>query len=558
MPIKCYLYTRVSTSMQVEGFSLDAQRNKLVKYAEAMDMIVVSEYSDEGKSGKNIKDRPEFQRMLSDIKKEKDKVQFVLVFKLSRFGRNAADVLSSLQFMQDYGVNLIAIDDSLDSSKDSGKLMITILAAVAEMERENIRTQTMAGRQQKAYEGLWNGGFAAYGYKLVDGKLEIEETEAKAIQLIFDKYVHTDMGYTGVAKYLEKKGINKVVRQNGKLSQFSESFVKSVLDNEIYMGKIAYGKRKTQKKKGTRGEYEMVKSDDYIISEGAHEAIISDDLWNQAHEKRLGTAIRLSKKHDLEHEHLLTGIVKCPCCEKGLVSNIKRRKKSNGEFAPTEFYYYCNKSKKVAGYACTYTKQWKESLIDDAIAEVIRKMVVNDKFAKAIQTKIDSKLDTKEQEIDLENAKKMYRQIEGVKNKLIMQLDSLDITSSIYDLKHDDLQSRLDDTYSKLKEANENVKLCEARLEQTKQNKILGDSVYKYLLMFDKVYDMMTDLEKKMFYNNFLEEIQIWEDAKRGEQILKSIDFKMPIYYNGQETTRIGWDEKNTLETVTCLHRVNL
>lgn len=61
------------------------------------------------------------------------------------FGRNAADVLNSLQLMQDFGVNLICVEDGIDSSKDSGKLMISVLSAVAEIERENIRTQTMAG-----------------------------------------------------------------------------------------------------------------------------------------------------------------------------------------------------------------------------------------------------------------------------------------------------------------------------------------------------------------------------------------------------------------------------
>ena len=78
-------------------------------------------------------------------------------FKLSRFGRNAADVLNLLQLMQDFGVNLICVEDGIDSSKDSGKLMISVLSAVAEIERENIRTQTMAGREQKAREGKWNG-----------------------------------------------------------------------------------------------------------------------------------------------------------------------------------------------------------------------------------------------------------------------------------------------------------------------------------------------------------------------------------------------------------------
>ena len=68
-----------------------------------------------------------------------------------------ADVLSSLQLMQDYGVNLICVEDGIDSSKEAGKLLISIIAAVAEMERENIRVQTMAGREQKAREARKKG-----------------------------------------------------------------------------------------------------------------------------------------------------------------------------------------------------------------------------------------------------------------------------------------------------------------------------------------------------------------------------------------------------------------
>lgn len=90
--------------MQVDGYSLDAQRDKLRKYAEFEDMIIAGEYSDEGFSGKNIQGRAKFRKMLHNIQDEKDGVSYVLVFKLSRFGRNAADVLNSLQFMQDYSV----------------------------------------------------------------------------------------------------------------------------------------------------------------------------------------------------------------------------------------------------------------------------------------------------------------------------------------------------------------------------------------------------------------------------------------------------------------------
>ena len=107
----CYIYTRVSTSMQVDGFSLDAQREKLRRYAEFQDFMIAGEYSDEGKSGKNIEGRPEFQTMLNDISEGKDNVEYVLVFKLSRFGRNAADVLNSLQLMQDCGHMIIPNED---------------------------------------------------------------------------------------------------------------------------------------------------------------------------------------------------------------------------------------------------------------------------------------------------------------------------------------------------------------------------------------------------------------------------------------------------------------
>lgn len=265
---RCYIYTRVSTSMQVEGYSLEAQKERLRKYADFQEMVIVGEYSDEGKSGKSIEGRQEFMQMLRDIEEGKDRVEFVLVYKLSRFGRNAADVLNSLQRMQDFGVNLICVEDGIDSSKDSGKLMISVLSAVAEIERENILVQTMEGRRQKARDGKWNGGFAPYGYKLLNGELEIAEDEAEIIRIIFDKYIHTNMGVNGIAAYLNEHGYKKKKRQNNTLDAFATSFIKGVLDNPIYCGKLAFGRRKTERVPGKRNEFRIVKQDSYILSDG--------------------------------------------------------------------------------------------------------------------------------------------------------------------------------------------------------------------------------------------------------------------------------------------------
>lgn len=122
--IKVYTYTRVSTALQIDGYSLEAQKARMKAYADYNDYEIVGEYEDAGKSGKSVEGRVAFNQMMADIKAGKDKISFVLVYKLSRFARNAADVLSTLQVMQDFGVNLICVEDGIDSSKDAGKLMI--------------------------------------------------------------------------------------------------------------------------------------------------------------------------------------------------------------------------------------------------------------------------------------------------------------------------------------------------------------------------------------------------------------------------------------------------
>ena len=158
---KCVLYPRVSTEMQVDGYSLEGQKNSLKRFADREEMEVVGIYEDAGKSGKSIEGRPAFKKMLSDIKNGLE-IEYILVYKLSRFGRNAADILNSLEFVQSYGINLICIEEGIDSSQTSGKLLISVLSAVAEIERENIIEQTMNGRREKARQGGWNGGVAKY------------------------------------------------------------------------------------------------------------------------------------------------------------------------------------------------------------------------------------------------------------------------------------------------------------------------------------------------------------------------------------------------------------
>ena len=550
---KVYTYTRVSTSMQVDGYSLDAQKERIKKYADAFDYEIVAEYEDAGKSGKSIEGRAEFKRMLEDIETNKDGVSYVLVFKLSRFGRNAADVLNSLQFMQDYGVNLICVEDGIDSSKDAGKLMISVLSAVAEIERENILVQTMEGRRQKAREGKWNGGMAPYGYKLVNGMLEVEESEAQAIRIIYDKYVNTEMGANGVAKYLATHGVNRVPRQLVKNTLFDAHGIRLILDNPVYCGKIAFGRRKTEKVTGTRDKYHIVKQDNYMVCDGVHEAIIDEETWNKAQAKRKAQAQKsehVNKGKD-EKIHLLSGLLVCPLCGVGMYGN-KSVKKKNGKHYKDYYYYGCKHRSLIRGHRCTFNKQLQEEKMDAAVAEVISKLVSNPHFAAMMQKKINMKVDTSEIETEIANIQKQLGQYIGTKRSLEKQIDSLDVEDRHYDRKFSDLQDRLDKMYDNIADAEEELEDCKARKRAVEAEKLTGDNVYKILIYFQQLYDTMEEADKRELLTALIDEIQVYEEEQANGQWLKSIKFKLPII---EEDMELSLDNGTKVEAVCLLTR---
>lgn len=342
---KCYIYTRVSTAAQTEGFSLEAQQERLYEYAEYRDLEIAGDYCDAGRSGKSIKGRPEFQRMMDDIISQKDNISYVLVFKLSRFGRNAADVLKSMQLLTDYGVDLVSVDDSIDSSTQGGRLTLTILSAVAEIERENITDQFMAGRLQKIRDGKWSGGSVPYGYRSVDRELTIDPYEAKIVRKIFDLYMQEDMGATSVAVTLNDEGYLR--KENGGADQrpFTYDFIVNVLDNSLYCGKLVFGRRTN--KKGPDGKLLKPDPKHAVMAQGVHETILTEEEWNAVQEKRE----RLSKNNyeidDPERISLLSGLVRCPMCGSGMIhTKNKRINRNHGGYYKTIHYYACNNSRK--------------------------------------------------------------------------------------------------------------------------------------------------------------------------------------------------------------------
>ena len=549
--LRCYIYTRVSTELQIDGYSLEAQKERLRREAKHRGMQIAGEYSDEGKSGKNINGRPEFKKMLADIKSGKDDVDYVLVFKLSRFGRNTADTLNSLQYMEDYGVNLLCVEDNIDSAGASGKLIISVLAAVAEIERSNIQEQTMAGRKQKARDGKWNGGFAPYGYQLVakEGErakvLEINEEEAELVRLIYKQYLG-GMGIGNVAKWLNDNGYTKKIRQNGSVSLISVAFVKGVLDNPVYSGKIAYGRRKTEKIEGTRNEFHVVKQDrdSYKLYPGQHEAIIDEDTWYRVQAKRMKNAFKREKTHSLEHEHILSGLVKCPRCGASMYGVVNRKKKKGSdEFYTDMWYYLCKNRKIVSGHLCDYKKHIRQEELNTEIINLIQFVFGGENdLKKHMLQRLESEDVMVELLEEKERLAKEKDKLESKKSKLLRRIAELDIDDELYDDLIKTYRASVNEVNEQIANVENQIYQNELKIEDA-EGENLSTEVYKRIIddMLNNL-DAMSDADKKTLMNLLIEKIEIFTEKQKDGRWVKSVQFKIPLNVDGKLV--------DTLETI--------
>lgn len=552
--IKCVLYPRVSTEMQVDGFSLDGQRSSLKRFADREEMTVVDIYEDAGKSGKSIEGRPAFKKMLSDIENGLQ-IDYILVYKLSRFGRNAADILNSLEFIQSYGINLICIEEGIDSSQASGKLLISVLSAVAEIERENIIEQTMNGRKEKARQGGWNGGFAPYGYYLKDKNLFIQEEEAEVIRIIYDKFANTEMGYGGVAQYLNLQGIKKIQRQNGKLSEWSGHLVRQILDNPVYCGKIAFGRRAKEKVKGTKNQYRQAWQEEYIVADGKHEAIISEELWNKVREKRIETGIKQPSKVGKDRSHLLTGLLRCPVCGGPMYTNKHAWTNKDGTYKEV-YYYVCSRNRMVRGKSCTYKAMLKKTEIEPLVIASIKELVSNKTFAKEVKSRIGTQIDTTTIDREIKNYESKLREVDLNKARLENEIDTLPEDTRYRDRKLHDMTIRLDGLYDIMVELEEKIEDAKLKRRSVEMNAITLDNVYRLMINFEKMYDRINDEERKALVSSLIKEIQIYP-RDETEVPLKSIFFNFPVFKEGEEVQELLWDKDTHVETVVLMSKVN-
>ena len=146
---------------------------------------------------------------------------------------------------------------------------------------------------------------------------------------------------------------------------------------------------------------------------------------------------------------------------------------------------------------CDFNKQIQEEVLDNAVVEVIIKLVSNPKFAAMMQEKINSKVDTTAIEQEIAAAEKQLRQYYSVKSKIMEEIDTLAPDDRHYIIRKSDLDERLYKMYDKIEETENTLMDARAKKQAIEADKITGDNIYKVLICFDKLYKVMYPLERK-------------------------------------------------------------
>ncbi|HKZ99463.1 MAG TPA: recombinase family protein [Thermoplasmata archaeon] len=250
--VRVALYTRVSTEDQAkEGFSLDAQLDRLQAYCRARDWAIGATYVDDGYSGRDTK-RPAYQRMLE----ERDRWDTILVIKMDRIHRNSRHFMEMMDDLLAWEKDFVSATESLDTSTAMGRFVMDIIQRIAQLESEQIGERVYMGMAQKAKTGPGILGFhAPLGYRVSEGRLHVDPTEADVVRAIFDCCLEGET-LAEIAESLNGRGLLTKRR-----TRWTVLKAYRILHNPIYAGYLRW---------------------DGVLRRGEHEGIVSVDAFNEA------------------------------------------------------------------------------------------------------------------------------------------------------------------------------------------------------------------------------------------------------------------------------------
>lgn len=518
---KAALYCRLSVDDGNFGgsVSIETQKILLEQYCKDHKITDYKFYCDDGCSGTNF-DRPSFKKMLSDI--DEGKINLVIVKDLSRFGRNYVEAGMYVQRFTDSNIRFIAADDNYDSLVNSDDLLFPIKNVVNEMYARDVSKKTKAAKKAKARDGQFIGSKAPFGYKIDPNDrhhLIVDEPAAQVVRRIF-RMASEGIGYNKMAKiFREEKILTPIAYFNLNNPDYFKSdywrkefdwhvtSIRAILNNEVYLGKLVYGKQRNKSMKSK----EKVRNpkEDWIVVENCHEPIITQELWDTVH-KILNAKHRPAKAGEVQ---MFAGLLYCSDCGHCLTYSQKQRKDGSYHGAYSCWMYKTHGKEYCASHYITFDTIYELVLIDIQ-RNLFQYRKNTDKFKSILSRKYQSDSQKQAEQITLEYEQKQKRCEEL--DKIISRLYEDNVLGRIGDERYESMSQSYELEQVEIKKA---LPILKSKIDELKRQSDCADNFINVI----KKYTIIDKLDAAIL-NELIDKIVVHhkeqaEDGRTFQQI---------------------------------------
>ena len=508
------IWIRVSTEDQAQGDSPEHHEYRAKMYTESKGWEVAEVYHLEAVSGKSVINHDEAQRMLDDIRR--GHITGLIFSKLARLARNTRELLEFADIFQQHDADLMSLDESIDTSTPVGRFFYTLIAAMAEWERAEIRSRIKASVDVRAKLGKHLGGPAPFGYKWVNKELVLNPDEAPVRKLIHELFV----------KHKRKKTVAKILTEKGYRTRNGSKFTDTSIDRML-RDPIAKGIRRINYSQGARDGkgWELKPKEGWVFIESPR--IISDELWDTC-TRILDKMYEKRGKVRRKGVHLFSGIVECEC--------------------GTKMYMRSNSPR----YVC---KNCKNKIVPDDLEEIFHGQLENFLFS---DTEIQNHLD-KDKRLIQEKEKLLESQkneLQKLKQKVI----------NILDLYHEGELSKKGfreyhtPVYEKKTQVEQSILELQGEIDLLKMQSLGNDQILHDAQNLHKQWNTFTKEEKKAIIETITDSIIIGKEdivinlsyiPTLGPNTPKTANCSTPSHYIS-ETMQLS----NETQSIHCRHSI--
>lgn len=420
--LRVAIYARYSTDRQ-DARSIDDQLRRCHAKATEQGFKVVAEYSDKAQSGAHL-ERADMQRLLADVRRAgAPPYSAVLVDDLSRLSRDLGNTWQIVfGDLAARGVRVIDVTTGMASDGAGARLTFGALALVNDTFLQLVKAETHRGLEGRALAGFWTGG-RVYGYRTIEEEQPqdpehprklpvIDEEEAARIRRVFELSAE-GVGARAIAARLNAESVEAPYdkdysKRGGK--GWGASTITAMLQNERYMGKWVWNKRKWISASGKKSKRAITRPEsEWVVREVPELAIVSRELWNRVKDRREGR--RKQSRGRIHGEgifpHALSGLLKCGLCNNSM-SIVSAREKDGHRYAN----FGCSARHSKGSFACTNAVVVSELKVMNAVFATVREMLLDPRFAAAFLKGFEQRLTEAKRRSTNDDGAKEVRKLE--------------------------------------------------------------------------------------------------------------------------------------------------